>query len=94
MTLRFSKEEQHFIVNDVQTDLLLTSVGMKLVEEHPDEDGFVVVTISQNELEEFACELREEFVWKSRRITGARILVDLARRLLPDFDSLQPLEFH
>ena len=93
MTLRFSKEEQHFIVNEVQTDLLLTSVGMKLIEERPDEDGLVAVTVSQSELEEFVCELREEFVWKSRRITGARVLVDLARRLLPDFESLQPLEF-
>ena len=93
MTLRFSQDEQRFIVDDLQTDLLLTRAGIKLVEEHPAADGFVVVAVSQSEHAEFISELREEFVWKSRRITNASVLVALARRLLPDFESLEPLEF-
>ena len=93
MTLRFSQDEQRFIVNELQTDLLLTRAGIKLVEEHPAADGFVVVAVSQSEHAEFISELREEFVWKSRRITNASVLVALARRLLPDFESLEPLEF-
>ena len=45
MTLRFSQDEQRFIVDDLQTDLLLTRAGIKLVEEHPAADGFVVVAV-------------------------------------------------
>ena len=93
MTLRFSQDEQRFIVDELQTNLLLTQAGIKLVEEHPAADGFVVVAVSQSEHAEFISELREEFVWKSRRITNASVLVALARRLLPDFESLEPLEF-
>jgi len=93
MTLRFSQDEQRFIVDELQTDLLLTRAGIKLVEEHPAADGFVVVAVSQSEHAEFISELREEFVCKSRRITNASVLVALARRLLPDFESLEPLEF-
>ena len=93
MTLRFSQDEQRFIVDDLQTDLLLTRAGIKLVEEHPAADGFVVVAVSQSEHAEFISKLREEFVCKSRRITNASVLVTLARRLLPDFEKLEPLRF-
>ena len=53
MSLRFSQDEQRFIVDDLQTDLLLTRAGIKLVEEHPAADGFVVVAVSQSEHAEF-----------------------------------------
>ncbi|MSU35748.1 MAG: hypothetical protein EXS36_11715 [Pedosphaera sp.] len=93
MTLRFSQDKQRFVVDELQTDLLLTRVGIKLVEEHPAADGSVVVVVSQSEHAEFISELREEFLCKSRRIANARVLVALARRLLPDFESLERLEF-
>ncbi len=93
MTLQFSAEERGFIVDDFQTDLLLTQAGLKLVERYAEKDGFVVVDVSEDEHEEFIAELREEFIWKSRRISNGRVLVALARRLLPDFESLEPLEF-
>ncbi|MBX3745564.1 MAG: hypothetical protein KF833_09675 [Verrucomicrobiae bacterium] len=93
LPLRFSGEERRFIVDNLETDLVLTTAGLKLVDGYSKEDGFAVIGVSQSEYEEFVADLREEYLWKATRISNAACLVALAKRFLPDFASLEPMEF-
>ncbi len=86
-------EECDYIVDDFETDLLLTEVGMRLVERFSVGGGSVSVETTETEIEKFLAELREEFVWKIDRVAQPSILRGLARRLLPDYQELTPLTF-
>jgi len=93
MTLQFSPEERAYIVNNSETDLLLTEVGLRLVDQYQESDGLVFIDVSQGDYEEFVAALRDEFLWKSRRLSDPRVLIQLARRFLKDFESLEPKNF-
>ena len=93
MTLQLSHEEHAYILDNPETDLMLTELGMKLIETPRENGESVVIDGSQSDYEEFLIELREEFIWKSRRLKNPQILVHLAQRLLPDFESLEPIDF-
>ena len=93
MTLRFSQEELDYIVENAETDLLLTEAGLRLVDRYRKSDSFLSVEVSQSDYEQFIADLREEFLWKSRRLSDPRILINLARRHLQDFESLEPMNF-
>lgn len=94
MRLELSHEEHAYIVDNSETDLVLTEFGMKLIEIPRDEGDCVVIDGSWIDYEEFLNEVREEFIWKSQRLKNPRILINLARRLLPDFDAIEPLYFY
>ena len=51
------------------------------------------VEVGQCDYENFIDDLREEFIWKSQRLSDPNVLVNLARRFLPDFDSIEPIDF-
>jgi hypothetical protein len=93
MTVHFSHEERDYIVENAETDLLLTEVGLRLVDRYRESDGLLFIDVSQSDYEQFIDDLREEFLWKSRRLSDPRVLINLARRLLEDFESLEPMNF-
>ena len=93
MKLHLSAKEHAYIVDNSETDLALTALGMALIEKPRTTDGETVIEASQTDYEEFLSEVREEFIWKSRRLSNPQSLIDLARRLLPDFESLEPMGF-
>ena len=93
MKLQLSHEEHAYIVDSSETDLVLTRLSMQLVEMPRDQANSVVVHGTVSDYEEFLDNLREEFIWKSKRLKDPEILTGLARRLLPDFESLEPMEF-
>ena len=49
------------------------------------------IDVPHSDYEQFIADLREEFLWKSRRLRDPRILINLVRRLLQDFESLEPM---
>ena len=89
MTLIFSEEERRYIVEDFETDLLLTKVGILLVEKFTTIDNGILINASEMDIEEFLVELREEYISKVERISRSDILRTLAQRLLPDFFSIE-----
>jgi hypothetical protein len=91
--IAFTAEERDYIVDNFETDLLLTEVGMRLVERFSVDGGSVSVEATETEIQKFLAELREEFVWKINRVAQPSILRGLARRLLPDYQELTPLTF-
>jgi hypothetical protein len=93
MKIIFSRAESKYIVENSETDLMLTSIGMELIValERTSED--LHVDASQADYEEFLESLRDDYVWKIRRLPDPTSLTNLARRLLPDFPSLTPMEF-
>ena len=93
MTLQFSHEERAYIVDNSETDLLLTEVGLRLVDQCRESDGLVFIDVSQSEYEQFVADLRDEFLWKSRRLSDPRVLINLAGRFLKDFGSLESGDF-
>lgn len=92
MTLQLSHEEHAYIVDNHETDMMFTEVGMRLLDEPRIEGGSVIIEVSQTDCEEFLNEVREEFLWKSLRLRNPQILIGLARRLLSDFESLEPID--
>jgi hypothetical protein len=94
MHLQLSHEEHAYIVDCPETDLFWTQLSMKLIEAPRGEGRSVVVDGTESDYEEFLNNLREEFIWKSTRLKNPEILTGLARRLLPDFESLKPMEFY
>jgi hypothetical protein len=93
LRIEFKEEERNYIVDNPETDLLLTEIGMRLVERFSADGGAVSVEATETELQKFLAELREEFVWKINRVAQPSILRGLARRLLPDYQELTPLTF-
>ena len=92
-SLRFSLEERAYIVSNSETDLVLTELGIRLVSRYTESNGIVSIEASQSEYEHFIAVLRDEFIWKSRRLSDPSVLFNLARRFLPDFDSIEPMNF-
>jgi CRP-like cAMP-binding protein len=96
MRIEFNEEERNYIVDNPETDLLLTEVGMALVDKFSSTGVVISVEVTETEVQEFLDELREEFVRKINRVAQPAILRGLARRLLPDYDRffatrLQPI---
>jgi hypothetical protein len=91
MQIEFNAEERNYIVENPETDLLLTEVGMRLVKPSSATGGTISVEAMETEIQKFLAELREEFVRKINRVTQPSILRGLARRLLPDYDDLTSL---
>lgn len=90
--MQLSHEEHAYIVDNHETDMMFTEVGMRLLDEPRIEGGSVIIEVSQTDCEEFLNEVREEFLWKSLRLRNPQILIGLARRLLSDFESLEPID--
>ena len=91
MQIQFKEVERNYIVDNPETDLLLTEVGMRLVERFSESGRAVSVEATETEIQQFLAELREEFVWKINRVAQPTILRGLARRLLPDYEDLTML---
>ena len=85
MTLQFTEEERNNIVNNPGTDLLLTEVGMRLVDAAGD---VISIKATEKEAEEFFEELRYTCNEKGDRITEVESLRELARRLLKTHSDL------
>lgn len=88
MRIHFNEEERNYIVDNPETDLLLTAVGMRLVDGSKASSAGISVEASEAESQEFIEELREEFARKIQRVTQPSILRGLARRLLPGSDDI------
>ncbi len=93
MKIIFSRAESKYIVENSETDLMLTSIGMDLVAAIGRTSEDVHVDASQTDYEEFLESLRDDYVWKIKRLPDPTYLTNLARRHLPDFQSLTPMEF-
>jgi hypothetical protein len=91
MRIEFKEEERNYIVDNPETDLLLTEVGMRLVDRFSASGGVISVEASETEVQEFLAELRAEFIRKIYRVTQPAILTGLARRLLPDHEDMTSL---
>jgi hypothetical protein len=77
----FSREERDFIVEDRETDLLLTEVGMMLVEKLAESDGMFRIQTSEDNANHFLHELKSECVLKAHRIKQGALLTKMAKRL-------------
>jgi hypothetical protein len=89
--IEFSEDERNYIVQNPETDLLLTNLGMSLVEGFSASGGVVSVEATDTEIQKFLEELKDEFLRKINRVTQPAILRGLARRLLPDCDNITRL---
>lgn len=89
MTLVFTEEERDYIVNNHETDLVLTEVGMSLVERFTRTDLEVTIEASEDDAAAFFSELREEYRCKVERISRPDILAGLAKKMLPDFATIK-----
>jgi hypothetical protein len=94
MTLQFSHEERDYIVDNSETNLVLTELGLRLVDRYSESQGLEVIDVPQSEYQEFLAVLRDEFLWKIRRLSDPRMLTNLTRRFLKDFESLEPKNFY
>ncbi len=90
MRIQFREEERSYILDNPETDLLLTEIGLSLVEEFSVSDGVISVEATEAETQEFLAELRYAFIWKLQRVAEPVILRGLARRLLPDYNDIAP----
>ena len=82
MILQFTEKERNYIVNNPETDLLLTEVGMRLIEKVGD---LMTIEATEAEFEEFAAELRYTLTEKVQQNGEVETLRRLARRLLPEY---------
>ena len=89
MRLIFTEEERDYIVNNHETDLLLTEVGMSLVERFTRTHAGISVNTSEADAAEFFAVLKEEYGCKVDRISRPDILTNLAKKLLPDFATIK-----
>jgi len=85
MRIEFKEEERDYIVNNPETDLLLTEVGMSLVDARSGNGAVISVEATGTETQRFLDELRDEFNRKINRVVHPSLLRGLARRLLPDY---------
>ena len=89
MTLVFTEEERDYIVNNYETDLVLTEVGMSLVERFTRSTSDISIKASDADIQAFLAELKEEYRCKVERISRPDVLTGLAQRLLPDFAAIE-----
>ena len=88
MTLVFTEEERDYIVNNHETDLVLTEVGMSLIERFTRTDSGISINASEENAEAFFAELREEYRYKVERISRPDLLAGLAKKMLPDYATI------
>jgi hypothetical protein len=93
MNISFSRSEAEYIVNNPETDLMLTRVGGALVDPLDQDWGAIELNVSDSDFQEFLESLREDYIWKIQRLPDPGPLESLAKRLLPDYDSLDPIAF-
>ena len=74
MTLVFTEEERDYIVNNHETDLVLTEVGMQLIEKFTRTETGVSINATEADVVEFFAELKEEYRCKVERIFCPNIL--------------------
>ena len=78
-----------FIVNDEKTDLLLTSIGLELVELSEINNTKATLKTNKQDYDEFIETLRDDYIWKTNRIRNTLLLSQLAERFLHDFDKIE-----
>lgn len=93
MNITFTKTERDYIVLNQSSDLVMTSIGMQLVERCKEIDGAYCLEIEAESFSEFTEILRDEFIWKIRRISDYQPLNCMAKKFLDDYQSLQPMRF-
>ena len=91
MEITFSKEEMDFIVNDEKTDLLLTSIGLELVELSEINNTKATLKTNKQDYDEFIETLRDDYIWKTNRIQNTLLLSQLAEKFLYDFDKIETI---
>jgi hypothetical protein len=89
MTLVFTEEERDYIVNNYETDLVLTEVGMSLVERFTRSKSDISIKVSDADIQAFLAELKEEYRCKVKRISRPDVLTGLVQRFLPDFAAIE-----
>jgi len=94
MRIEFKEEERNYIVDNPETDLLLTEVGMSLVDKCGGSGGVISVEATETEIQRFLDELRDEFIRKINWVVYPSVLRGLARRLLPDYTHITPQTDH
>lgn len=93
MKIVFNQEERDYIVNNKSSDLVLTGVGMELVERTRPIAGEYIVEADDEDYNSFLDILRDEFIWKTNRISDPAPLIGLAKRFLDDYDLLRLKKF-
>jgi hypothetical protein len=88
MHMHFSEAERGYIVDNPETDLLLTQVGLRLVDGFTASNGVVLVEANEAEEREFLAELKSEFVRTIDRVAKPEVLHGLVLRLLPDDEDI------
>ncbi len=91
MEITFSKEEMDFIVNDEKIDLLLTSIGLELVELSEINNTKATLKTNKQDYDEFIETLRDDYIWKTNRIQNTLLLSQLAEKFLHDFDKIETM---
>jgi hypothetical protein len=89
MTLVFTEEERDYIVNNHETDLMLTEVGMSLIERFTRTGLDISINTSEDNVAAFFAELREEYRCKVERISRPDLLAGLAKKMLPDYATIK-----
>ena len=89
----FTEEERDYIVNNNETDLVLTEVGMSLIERFTRTDTGISINVSDADITEFLAEVKGEYRRKIKRISSPHILTGLARRLLSDSETIEIEEY-
>ena len=93
MKIIFTNAERDYIVLNQGSDLVLTTIGMGLVERCKQIDGAYSLDAGAKDYSEFIENLRDEFIWKIRRISNPQPLNSMAKKFLDDYQSLQPMRF-
>ena len=90
MKITFSRSECEYIVENPETDLMLTRIGLTLIHALENNSEEIELNVPSTDYEEFLDALREEYEWKVGRLPDPRYMLSLAERLLPNFQSLTP----
>jgi len=88
--MNFSRSECEYIVQKADTDLMLTRVGLFLIDALEKDGEQIEVDASDTDYREFVDTLRDDYIWKVERLSDPARLISMAQRLLPDFKSLIP----
>ena len=92
MIVRFTQEERDYIVNNKETDLLLTELGLKLVEGFKEVEKGVYIEVSDKDYKAFVEDFKDEYIWKSKRINNL-FFFKLAKRFITNLESLKAIDF-
>ncbi len=90
MKITFSRAECEYVAQNPETDLVLTRVGLVLIEARDGNCEQIEIDSSDADYQEFLEVLRDDYIWKVARLPDPARLTSMAQRLLPDFESLTP----